>query len=62
MKQERLNSLMTIHVHKDKTDKLELKSHREWIYCSKCAKNKYIWHLFLTFLTHTYTFKLFFYP
>ena len=26
MKQERLNSLMTIHVHKDKTDKLELRA------------------------------------
>ena len=26
MKQECLNSLMTIHVHKDKTDKLELKT------------------------------------
>ena len=26
MKQERLNSLMTIDVHKDKTDKLELRA------------------------------------
>ena len=26
MKQERLNSLMTIHVHKDKTDKPELRA------------------------------------
>ena len=26
MKQECLNSLMTIHVHKDKTDKLELRA------------------------------------
>ena len=26
MKQEHLNSLMTIHVHKDRTDKLELRA------------------------------------
>ena len=26
MKQERLNSLMTVYVHKDKTDKLELRA------------------------------------
>ena len=26
MKQERLNSLVTIHVHKDKADKLELRA------------------------------------
>ena len=61
IKQECVNSLMTIHVHKDETDELEFKSISNEFVAANVQGTSIFGTFFLTFLITHYTFKLYYF-